>query len=604
MPGIFGFISNESNKKNNFNVLVNRSERRGKNSGGLFYSSEDKYFLTRGNKRLTHLLDKKDFYQSNVIVGLTGLDVEESICKEPTVTEKVCIFHDGIIINDKELLGFSFDPNQPDATGKILAKISSEWLQKSNDLVGLADRILSLCKGMLASTIIIPSMGKILLFSNYGNLYIGNHGTGIYFASERYTLQEIKCADIQKVDNGLVFDIPISQEKIIVNEKFIFKDKKIFNIVNNESRILKYDRPALKRCNRCVLPETMPFIKFDLNGVCNYCLNYRIRNSPKTKEEIFKIVDPYRKINGKDCIVPFSGGRDSCYALHLIVNELKMKPITYTYDWGMVTDVGRRNISVMCGHLGVENIVVADDFDIKRKNIAMNLKAWLKAPNLGMLSILTAGDKHFFRHVDKVKNQTNIDLNLWGINPLEVTHFKTGFLGIPPDFVSNKVYTHGALKQLRYQSKRLKEMCKSLGYFNSSLWDTLSGEYYRSFTRKSDYFHIFDYWQWDENVIDDTLGGYGWERAADTTTTWRIGDGVAGFYNYVYYTVAGFTEHDTFRSNQVREGAITRKQALDLIEVENEPRYHNIEWYLRSLGFSFRDTIEIVNSIPKIYQAL
>ena len=31
-------------------------------------------------------------------------------------------------------------------------------------------------------------------------------------------------------------------------------------------------------------------------------------------------------------------------------------------------------------------------------------------------------------------------------------------------------------------------MSQSLGYFNSSLWDTISGEYYRSFTEKSDYF--------------------------------------------------------------------------------------------------------------------
>ena len=38
-----------------------------------------------------------------------------------------------------------------------------------------------------------------------------------------------------------------------------------------------------------------------------------------------------------------------------------MKPVTYTYDWGMVTDLGRRNISRMCAELGVENIIVADD---------------------------------------------------------------------------------------------------------------------------------------------------------------------------------------------------------------------------------------------------
>ena len=71
-------------------------------------------------------------------------------------------------------------------------------------------------------------------------------------------------------------------------------------------------------------------------------------------------------------------------------------------------------------------------------------------------------------------------------------------------------------------------------------------------------------------TIEDTLlGTYDWETAVDTSTTWRIGDGTAGFYNYVYYTVAGFTEHDTFRSNQIREGEITREQALKMLEDEN-----------------------------------
>ncbi len=180
-----------------------------------------------------------------------------------------------------------------------------------------------------------------------------------------------------------------------------------------------------------------------------------------------------------------------------------------------------------------------------------------------MLSVLTAGDKHFFRHVETLKRQTGVTLNLWGINPLEVTHFKSGFLGVPPDFAEERVYSHGAMKQLRYQSLRFGAMMKSPGYFNRSLWDTLSGEYYRSFTTKTDYFHVFDYWRWDEKLIEDTLDSeYDWERAPDTRTTWRIGDGTAAFYNYAYYTIAGFTEHDTFRSNQVREGDLTREEAL------------------------------------------
>ncbi len=281
-----------------------------------------------------------------------------------------------------------------------------------------------------------------------------------------------------------------------------------------------------------------------------------------------------------------------------------MKPITYTYDWGMVTDLGRRNISRMCSELKVENIIIAADISKKRRNIAMNLKAWLRSPHLGMISIFTAGDKHFFRHVETVKMQTGISLNLWGVNPLEVTHFKAGFLGVKPDFEEKRVYRHGISKQLNYQWLRLKAMTLSPGYFNRSLWDTISGEYYRSFREKTDYYHIFDYWKWDENLTDRTLGNYGWELAPDTNTTWRIGDGTAAFYNYIYYQVAGFTEHDTFRSNQIREGDISREAAIDLVEDENRPRYQNIRWYLDTVNMNFEDTIKTINSIPKLYKTI
>ena len=119
--------------------------------------------------------------------------------------------------------------------------------------------------------------------------------------------------------------------------------------------------------------------------------------------------------------------------------------------------------------------------------------------------------------------------------------------------------------------------------------------------KKTDYFHLFDYYKWDEAEIDSVLDDYNWERAVDTQTSWRIGDGTAAFYNYVYYTVAGFTEHDTFRSNQIREGQLTRDKALDLVAEENKPRYENIQWYLDSVDVNYDFAINVINKIPKIY---
>jgi hypothetical protein len=425
----------------------------------------------------------------------------------------------------------------------------------------------------------------------------------VYFASENYALTKLGCSDVAQIREAVFIDIPRDDAPAKVVD---WKGRKtnlipVLPLLSSEEKLLDYSRHDLRRCTKCILPETVPYISFDSEGVCNYCRNYKLRNVPRPKEELFDLVEPYRRAHGNDCIVPFSGGRDSCYGLHLVVNELKMKPLTYTYDWGMVTDLGRRNISRMCAELGVENIIVADDITKKRKYIELNLRAWLKSPHLGMISILTAGDKHFFRHVETIKRQTGIGLNLWGVNPLEVTHFKAGFLGIPPDFEEKRVYSHGGMKQMRYQYLRFKAMMESPGYFNRSLWDTLSGEYYRSFAAKTDYFHIYDFWRWDEKVIDETLEQYDWERAPDTNTTWRIGDGTAAFYNYIYYTVAGFTEHDTFRSNQIREGQLTREEALELVDDENRPRYQNIRWYLDAVGVGFEEAIRIINRIPKLY---
>ena len=125
----------------------------------------------------------------------------------------------------------------------------------------------------------------------------------------------------------------------------------------------------------------------------------------------------------------------------------------------------------------------------------------------------------------------------------------------------------------------------------------------RYFTPKSNYFHLFDYLPWDENIINETiLNEYDWEKSVDTKSTWRIGDGTASFYNYVYTLVAGFSENDTFRSNQIREGLITRPEALKKIYDENKPRYNSLKWYFEIVGLDFESTISVINKIPRKYK--
>lgn len=605
MCGIFGIISSSVVNQNHLRVLSSHARQRGRDSSGLLHFNSPSYLINRTDDDIDNLIGKVDTSSTPVVFGHSRLITNGLSDNQPVVRDGIVVIHNGIIVNDHDVWKKLKVKRLLKIDTEVINAITLEHISNDGELTSLASKILSLCQGTISTCIFIPSLGKAIAFSNNGSLYFGKINQDFYISSESYPLNRISCDDVSQIkEDAKIFDIPMSNN-LEVNDKKTRTEDLIpeFQLINSEVDLLEYGQPQLERCSKCILPVTMPYISFDEKGVCNYCNSYTSRNKPRPKEELFELVKPYRRDNGLDCIVPFSGGRDSCYGLHLIVNELKMKPVTYTYDWGMVTDLGRRNISRMCSQLGVENIIIAADISKKRRNIRMNLQAWLKSPHLGMMAMLTAGDKHFFRHVETVKEQTGINLNLWGVNPLEVTHFKTGFLGIPPDFEEKRVYSHGIAKQLRYHFKRTRAMLESPGYFNRSLWDTLSGEYYRSFTEKKDYYHIFDYWRWDENEVDNTLlGSYGWEKAPDTTTTWRIGDGTAALYNYIYYTVAGFTEHDTFRSNQIREGDLTRDQALALVESENRPRYQNIRWYLDTLGMDFKEVISIINSIPKLYE--
>lgn len=605
MCGIFGVVSCSEVDERDLLALAKHALQRGSDSSGLVIFIGEVYQVYRADYPITRLLKEVRTQASHLVLGHSRLITNGLGDNQPVVRDGVAVLHNGIVVNDDALWEEIGKERTLQIDTEIIAGIAAAHLETGGVLEQLPARILSLCRGVVACALILPRLGKLCLFSNNGSLYVGCKGDATFFASESYPLKQIGCVEIEQVRDAKFVDIPVSQDELGITDSKERKTDLIPTLslsgVAEEERLLGYRKYEGRRCTKCLLTETMPFISFDSDGVCNYCRHYKPRNKPRSKEELFKLVEPYRRTHGDDCLVPFSGGRDSCYGLHLIVKELQMKPITYTYDWGMVTDLGRRNISRMSAELGVENIIVADDITKKRDYIAKNLRAWLKSPHLGMISILTAGDKHFFRHIETIKRQTGICLNLWGINPLEVTHFKAGFLGVPPDFEEKRVYSHGVMKQLRYQFLRLQAMLQSPGYFNSSLWDTLSGEYYRSFTKKTDYYHIFDYWRWDEKQIDETLATYDWEKAPDTRTTWRIGDGTAAFYNYVYYTVAGFTEHDTFRSNQIREGDLTRAEALEMVEEENTPRYPNIKWYLDAVGVDFKEAIQVVNAIPKLY---
>jgi glutamine---fructose-6-phosphate transaminase (isomerizing) len=570
---------------------------------------------------------------------------------QPVLKDEIALIHNGIIVN-VDFLWSKHDRLKREFTidTEIIPALIRQQLSQNSDLILSVNNALSELEGTFSIAGMFQDLNQFVLASNNGSLYyLTDEANFAIIASEKYFLKQVQKSLAFKGFNcqtgitqilpnqGLSitfdtfqfcsFNLIGETQKLICQKssmkytltKYLIENKLSKSEVvidpslyinkankNNFADLLEFNHNAiskLKRCTKCLLPETFPFILYDQNGVCNYCTNYKPKMHAKGLDELKDLVNPYRhRDKTPDCIVPFSGGRDSTFALHIIKKELGLNPIAFTYDWGMVTDLARRNIARVCGKLGVENIIVSADIRWKRENIRKNILAWLKNPDLGMIPLFMAGDKYFFYYCNKVKKQNGIDLNIWGINPLENTEFKTGFAGLAPEFDKKRIYSISFLKQINLFWKIAQNIFKSPGYLNQSVLDSLGSFAARYIVPKRDYYHMFDYYKWNEKGINDLIiNEYSWETAIDTTSTWRIGDGTASFYNYIYYTVAGFSEIDTFRSNQIREGMLSRDEALTLIYEENQPRYETLRWYLEIIGLDFEYVIRNINNIPKLY---
>jgi hypothetical protein len=572
---------------------------------------------------------------------------------QPVVTSGMVGIHNGIITNVDDLwTRFPDLHRRYDIDTEVLLSLIRKIYAERGDLAEAVRGAFRLIEGAASIAVFFEDLNCFLLTTNTGSLYLAEDSNkdAFLFASENYILRTLLSRrflrphfdgrSVHQVlpGTGYVLDLDTLEAKpFLLNEPAadgrrpspvvpaLAAPRKIEDIspekgskekikhipgegpyILSPSFVDEYPRNReaishLRRCTRCILPETMPFIEFDEQGVCNYCHGYR-KLEVKGMDVLREAIEPYRGKDGRpDCLVTFSGGRDSSYGVHLTKVVLGMNPVTYTYDWGMVTDLGRRNQMRICGKLGIEHILVSADIARKRSNIRKNVSAWLRKPNLGTVPLFMAGDKQYFYYANKVGRQTGCKIVILCENMLETTRFKSGFCGVAPAHGTSHTYTLSLLQQFRMASHYLREYLTNPAYINSSIVDTVWA-YCCYYMIEHNYLNLYKYIPWDEETIASTLiREYNWETANDTKSTWRIGDGTASFYNYIYYTLAGLTENDTFRSNQIREGALAREEAMRLALRDNEPRYESIQWYCDIIGIDFDSTIRTINATPKLY---
>ncbi len=665
MCGIFGLVVTPGSSfpvasmRNVVTRLFELSESRGKDASGLAIIDPVQITVLKRPQRardLIHSAAYRDLFATlsghdaanqsgaHAVIGharmVTNGSKETHANNQPVLKHDMVCLHNGIVVNDEALWAqYPSLDRQYEVDTEVILSLINHFERGGATLANAVSTTFQHLKGANSLAVFSAKQEGLILASSNGSLYFIHSDEVLLFASEKYILEAVRMdqalrnvlpdSAIHHVEPGEGYAFSLDRIRPVrfklgdaVDQRFPSAARQIVDLPTpaEPPRIqqppLSLDKQrqndrfverveaavgVLRRCSKCLLPETFPFIHYDENGVCNYCHNYR--STPVRGEAALEaLVAPFRRADGQpDCLVPLSGGRDSSYAVHYIKTVLGMNPVAYTYDWGMVTDLARRNISRMCGALGVEHVLVSADIRRKRANIRKNVLAWLKKPNLGTVPLFMAGDKQFFYYANMLKKMMSLDLVMFSQNDMERTDFKTGFCGIDENNRKGIYWNLSVRNKIQMALFYGREFVRNPAFINDTMLDTASG-FFSYYLLPRDFTLLYQYVPWDETLFSQTLRrDYDWELATDTDATWRIGDGTAPFYNYIYYVMAGFTENDTFRSNQIREGLITREQGLEMIVGENRPRYESMQWYCDAVGIDLSQTIDIINRAPRQY---
>ncbi|MHA1381609.1 MAG: hypothetical protein ACTSRG_24845 [Candidatus Helarchaeota archaeon] len=128
----------------------------------------------------------------------------------------------------------------------------------------------------------------------------------------------------------------------------------------------------MKRCKRCVLPETFPGIRFNERDICNFCLNFEgIENLKKKKRRYKKrfeeLVKEYKGRNSYDVLMSYSGGKDSTYTLYILKEKYDLNILAITFDNGFLPKRTFNNIKGVIKKLNIDHILFTPRFEILKK---------------------------------------------------------------------------------------------------------------------------------------------------------------------------------------------------------------------------------------------
>lgn len=316
------------------------------------------------------------------------------------------------------------------------------------------------------------------------------------------------------------------------------------------------------RCSSCLNASTRPRIEFDSAGRCNACQWMEEKKTLDWNERQTLLDELLARHKGKgqyDCIVTVSGGKDGSYVADNLRNKYGMNPLCLTIRPPMELDIGVRNLSnfLSCGfdhiHLtpNVETMRTLDRIGFEE--FGQGYYGWL----IAIFSSVMRTAQNF--GINLVFYSEDGEIEYGG----STAHKNTPVFGA--DYME-KVYLSDQYKKVM-EIANLSDRERYWFEFPKSVDTSTIEVAHYSFYEAWDPYRNYLYAKQHCGLIELDTGTVG------TFTNFAQNDqALATLHYYLMYLKLGFGRATQDAGIEIRRGAMTREQAVNLVSVyDNQP---------------------------------
>ncbi|MCG6199796.1 N-acetyl sugar amidotransferase [Psychromonas antarctica] len=320
----------------------------------------------------------------------------------------------------------------------------------------------------------------------------------------------------------------------------------------------------MRYCTKCIMPTTRPEQVFT-DGVCDAChsaVDKHIHIDWQKRETEFRsILDQYRGDGSDyDCIIPVSGGKDSCYQAITMRDKYGMTPLCVTHTPCDLTDVGLKNL----------NFLRDQGFDLIQ--ISANRKNYKELVRLGFFKL---GDCCWPEHIGiftapvRVAVNYKIPLLIWGEN----SQFEYGGPAAKKD---NNYLDRNWLEQFQMSGHRLSDVVHD-GIDLKSIKTLIypSDEDIEQVGVTGLFLGYFE--KWDSKRNSDLCCSLGWNKNPDGPVEGAFNDienldckWIGGLHDYMKFIKYGYGRATDQLCIEIRAGRMTREQAVQALRDSSE----------------------------------